>query len=79
MPEGFVGVAEGEPPAVFLPITAIAFGLNQGDAQNFATKYNWDWMSVMVRQKPGVSAAATTADLTNAYVQSRNSIRPTAR
>jgi putative ABC transport system permease protein len=74
-PEGFVGVAEGEPPAVFLPITAIALGLNQGDAQSFAIKYHWDWMSVMLRRKPGVSIAAANADLTNAYVLSRDAQR----
>jgi predicted permease len=74
-PEGFVGVAEGEPPAVFMPITAIALGLGQGGAEFFATKYHWDWMSVMVRQKPGITSAAAMADLTYAFVQSRNAQR----
>src|SRR5579884_3624701 len=52
-PKGFVGVSEGEAPAVFLPITTLAFGVNQGDAKSFATKYTWYWMNVMVRRKPG--------------------------
>src|SRR3954462_2648201 len=42
-PEGFVGVAEGEAPAAFIPITTFVYGLNQGDAQSFARRYNWDW------------------------------------
>jgi hypothetical protein len=41
-PNGFVGVSEGEAPAVFLPITTLAYGVNQGDAGSFAVKYNWD-------------------------------------
>jgi putative ABC transport system permease protein len=69
-PEGFVGVSEREPPAVFLPITAFAYGLNQGDAQSFARRYNWDWMSVIVRRKPGVTVAAASADLSNAFAES---------
>jgi len=74
-PRGFVGVSEGEAPAVFVPITTLAYGVNQGDAKSFATRYNWDWMSVMVRRRPGVSAATATADLTHAFVQSRDAQR----
>jgi putative ABC transport system permease protein len=74
-PEGFVGVSQAEPPAVFLPITTFAYGVNQGDAQTFATRYGWTWMSVMVRRKAGVSAATASADLTRAYIQSRNTQR----
>src|SRR4051812_36121688 len=70
-PKGFVGVAEGEPPSVFLPVTTMAYGLNQGNAHLFAVSYNWDWIGMVVRRKPGISAAAASADLTNAFVQSR--------
>ncbi|HEX4682629.1 MAG TPA: ADOP family duplicated permease [Gemmatimonadaceae bacterium] len=74
-PQDFIGVSEGEPPAVFLPLTTIAYGVNQGDAKSFATKYNWDWMYVMARRKPGVSVDEATADLTNAFVRSREKAR----
>jgi len=74
-PEGFVGVAEGEPPALFLPITTLAYAVNQGDAASFATSYHWDWMSVMVRREAGVTAAAASADLTNAFARSRTAQR----
>ncbi len=69
-PEGFVGVAGGAPPAVYMPITAFAYQWNQGDAQSFFIRYNWDWMSMMVRTKPGVSDEAATANLTDAYRRS---------
>jgi putative ABC transport system permease protein len=69
-PEGFAGVAGGAPPAMYMPITAFAYLWNQGDAQSFFIRYNWDWMSMMVRTKPGVSEKAATANLTDAYRRS---------
>ncbi|HEY2379202.1 MAG TPA: ADOP family duplicated permease [Gemmatimonadaceae bacterium] len=69
-PKGFVGVTEGEPPVVFVPVTTFAYMLNQGNAQSFARSYHWDWMSMLVRRKPGVTVAAASADLTKAYVRS---------
>ena len=74
-PKGFVGVTEGEPPVAYVPITTFAYMLNQGDAQSFARKYHWDWMSMIVRRRPGITAAAASADLTNAYVRSWNAQR----
>jgi predicted permease len=74
-PKNFVGVAEGEAPSVFLPVTSMAYALNQGNASQFAVTYNWDWIGMVVRRKPGVSPDAATADLTNAFVQSRNAQR----
>jgi len=74
-PAGFVGVSEAEAPAVFLPITTMAYALNQGNAEHFATSYGWTWMSVMARRKPGVSGDAATADLTRAYILSRDAQR----
>jgi putative ABC transport system permease protein len=69
-PEGFAGVAGGVPPAMYMPITAFAYLWNQGDAQSFFIRYNWDWMSMMVRTKRGVSEEAATANLTDAYRRS---------
>ena len=72
-PKGFVGVAENEPPAVFLPITTSA-----GNepivrmAESYYKTYNWGWMSVMLRRKPGVSEEAASADLSQAHVRSWN-------
>ena len=76
-PEGFVGVSEGEAPSVFLPIATLAYGVNQGNPETFPTKYNWDWMSVIVRRKPGVSRERADADLSRAFVLSREAQRAT--
>jgi putative ABC transport system permease protein len=72
-PKGFVGVSEGQAPSVFMPITTLAYGVNQGHPETFPTSYNWYWMSVMVRRKPGVSRARATADLTRVFSASRES------
>ncbi len=74
-PKRFVGVSEGEAPSVFLPITTLVYGVNQGNPETFATKYNWDWMSVIVRRKPGVSRERADADLTRAFILSREAQR----
>ncbi|HEY4129382.1 MAG TPA: ABC transporter permease [Gemmatimonadaceae bacterium] len=70
-PKGFVGISEGEPPVAFVPITTLAYGVNQGDAQTFAQRYNWDWSSMIVRRKQGVTLAQENADLTAAFILSR--------
>jgi putative ABC transport system permease protein len=69
-PRGFIGVSSGTPPSMYIPITAIAYLWNQGDAQTFFTRYNWDWMSMLVRTKPGASDVAATANLSDAYRRS---------
>jgi len=74
-PRDFVGVSEGEPPAVFLPVTTLAYGVNQGNPAQFATNYHWDFISMLVRRKPGIGAAAASADLTHAFARSRQAQR----
>jgi putative ABC transport system permease protein len=74
-PEGFAGVGEGRPPALFIPITA--YGANQGGGsrRDYFVRYNWDWTEMMVRRKPGVSLASASDDLTQAFVRSRAAAR----
>jgi putative ABC transport system permease protein len=74
-PENFVGASEGESPAVFVPVTTLAYGLNQGNADRFATSYHWDWIGMIGRRKPGISETQASADLTNAFEQSRQAQR----
>ena len=74
-PEGFVGVSEGSPPAVFIPITAYAANQGGGSRTDYFRKYNWDWTQMMVRRKPGATRGAATADLTNAMLRSWNASR----
>ena len=74
-PAGFTGVADGPAPMVFVPITTFGSTLGGGSNRDFYWKYNWDWTSVMVRRKPGVSIAAASVDATNALVRSRIAAR----
>ena len=64
----FGEVAEGSPPALYIPITTYA-GVVRGN-HDYYTNYSWGWLQMLVRRKPGVSDAAATADLTNAYQRS---------
>ena len=67
-PRGFVGLADEGTPVAFIPSTLYAFGVSQQRGRlDYHTTYNWGWLSVLVRRKPGVSVAAASADLTNAY------------
>ncbi|HEV8151098.1 MAG TPA: ABC transporter permease, partial [Gemmatimonadales bacterium] len=74
-PKGFVGVAENLAPALFIPITTVAANEGRWDVNTYFTRYNWDFTSVMVRRKPGVSVAAANADLSNAFARSRDAQR----
>lgn len=69
-PEGFAGVMDIDPPAVYLPITTYAGARPEQDGKTYFTRYQWGWMSVMVRRKPGVSAEQASADATQAYRKS---------
>ena len=74
-PEGFVGIAGGQPPVAFIPITTVAANDDRWSANTYFTSFNWDWMSVIVRRKPGVTEIVASADLSNAFLQSRNAQR----
>ena len=74
-PQDFVGVAEGSPPAVFVPITAYAANEGAGSRTNYFLNYDWDWTQMLVRRKPGVTHAEATSDLGRAFVQSWHASR----
>jgi len=76
-PPGFVGTVQGSVPEVFIPITTVPANIDRSNRDTYFTQYNWDWMEVMVREKPGVSEAAATADLSEAYRRSRAAQRLT--
>ncbi|MGH7655587.1 MAG: ABC transporter permease [Gemmatimonadaceae bacterium] len=70
-PAGFAGVWPDRPPIAYIPIASYA--ATQGFAmpgQNWWTTYNWTWSNTMAQRKPGVSIAAATADISNAYLRS---------
>ncbi len=75
-PPRFVGIADEAAPAVFIPITAFAGSFRAGpQLENYYTKYNWGWMNILARRRPGVSVAAASADLSQAYAWSWNNER----
>ncbi|MGH7694386.1 MAG: ADOP family duplicated permease [Gemmatimonadaceae bacterium] len=76
-PEGFVGTVNGRVPEIFIPITTVPANIDRSNSNTYFTLYNWDWTEIMVRRKPGVSEAAANADLTSAYIRSRNAQRAT--
>jgi predicted permease len=75
-PDGFIGAVSGAAPDVFVPISTIPGNLGQA-AGTYDRMYNWDWMEMLVRRKPGVSEEEASADLTNAWIRSRNIQRAT--
>src|SRR5688572_8551769 len=69
-PEGFAGVNDTDPPSVYMPITTYA-GSRQGtDGTTYFTRYNWGWIGMMARRKPGVTVEQASADATQAYRKS---------
>jgi len=76
-PPGFVGTVQGRPPEIFVPVTTIPANFGPFNRNTYFTIYNWDWVEVIVRRKPGVSPEAASADLTAAYKASRRVQRET--
>ena len=70
-PRGFMGVSDGESPAAFIPITTYAgSNPNRSDRETYYTRYNWGWLSFMLRRKPGMTVEQLDQDLTAAYGKS---------
>jgi predicted permease len=68
-PRGFTGVFDPA-PAIYIPITLYAGSQTGEDGRTYYTQYHWGWMSTMARRKPGVTEAAATADVTQAFRRS---------
>ena len=70
-PAGFTGAGEGRPPSIYIPLTTFGSFSGPDQARSYWFHYNWDWVQMLVRTKPGVSSATANADLTNAFIRSR--------
>ena len=74
-PEGFDGLNDGRPPAVFVPITTYAASTGTDDSRTYFTAYKWGWVHVLVRRAKGVTIAAANEEATrifkNSWPQSR--------
>jgi predicted permease len=69
-PRRFAGIADGGAPVAFIPITTYAATFRGSLDPNYYTRYNWGWMNVLARRKPGVTLAEANADLTHAFQRS---------
>jgi predicted permease len=69
-PEGFDGVNDGNPPAVYIPITTFAGSSGTTDGRTYFTRYHWGFVQTMVRRKSGVTLQQATADATEAFRRS---------
>ncbi len=66
-PRHFAGVNDAEPPVAWVPITTFAGSTGTGDAATYYSRYDWGWMHVLVRRKPGVTREQADADATRAF------------
>jgi predicted permease len=67
-PEGFNGFAT-DPLVAFIPVSAASSTMGNPKNPWYST-YNMTWFETFARRKPGVTVAAATADLNNAYQRS---------
>jgi len=74
-PEGFNGVNDANPPALYIPVTTYAGSTGTSDSKTDFSKYQWGWMHVMTRRKPGVSLQVAESDATQAFRRSWQAAR----
>jgi predicted permease len=75
-PRGFGGVTDDTPPALYIPITTYAgYSGTPSGPVDYYSRYDWGWLSAIVRRKPDVSESTASADLSNAYLRSWNAYR----
>lgn len=66
-PPGFTGISDSSPPAAFVAMSAFAKAFSSA---RYTSSYNWSWLELLVRRKPGTTIPAATADVTNAFLTS---------
>lgn len=69
-PNGFNGVNDANPPAVFIPITTFAASTGTNDSKTYYSRYQWGWINMLARRKNSVSIETANADATAAYRKS---------
>jgi predicted permease len=74
-PPGFRGTIGGGSPDVFVPVTTIPANLGAWAQSSYLADYRWDWISMLVRRKPGLSPTDVGRELTSAYIESRAAAR----
>ncbi|HVZ78327.1 MAG TPA: ABC transporter permease, partial [Gemmatimonadaceae bacterium] len=74
-PRGFTGIWSTQPPVAYVPISSFAAGMATGfslGGEAWYRTYHWTWADMIAERQPGVSREAATADLTNAFIRSRD-------
>ena len=66
-PEGFAGLNDGRPPAVFVPITTYAASTGTSDSRTYFSAYKWGWVHLLVRRAEGAALDAVSADVTRVF------------
>jgi predicted permease len=69
-PRDFVGLWEDRRPALFISLGSYGTTESGYGSTSWWTTYEWGWMNMIARRKPGVTIAEANADLTNAIVRS---------
>jgi predicted permease len=69
-PPGFNGVNDANPPAVYVPITTYAASTGTSDSRTYFSRYQWGWVHVIVRRKPGVTREMAERDASQAFRRS---------
>jgi predicted permease len=71
-PPGFVGLWPNQAPAFYLPVTTIGASTSATMTMRSSwwKTYQWGWLGVIARRKPGVSLDAANADLMHAVQDS---------
>ncbi len=66
-PPDFSGVADEGEPSVFVPMSAFAHSMR---GTGYVESYNWGWLELLVRLRPGVTVEEASADMSRALVSS---------
>jgi putative ABC transport system permease protein len=74
-PPGFIGATSGRLAEIFVPVTTIPATMSPWARDTYYRDYQWDWVEMLVRRKPGVSVEVANAELSEAYRRSRAKAR----
>jgi len=73
-PRGFAGMWENSPPAYYVPVTTIGAARVFRLSTSWWKTYSWGWLSMIAQRKPGVSVERASADLSQAFSRSYESL-----
>jgi putative ABC transport system permease protein len=66
-PDGFDGLNDGRPAAVFVPMTTYAASTGTSDSKTYFSAYKWGWVHLLARREKGIDLATANADATRIF------------